>query len=224
MNTYIILDLDRTLLNTEMIGLMYEAIIRQKDARLADDLLLAKKEVESRGISFDLHDFVKKSVSHDTQVDFDKHLIEQCSQQSVLNDGATQLLGSLKQRDVAHGILTFGNPGWQKLKLEASGLDYLPALISGERHKSHLIRSWQTVNGDFVLPDELAGHEMGTSQLVSSIVLIDDKAVSFQDLPMNVTGIWYKPSDELMLSQQGEVPGSVQTVRHFDQLRLDELI
>lgn len=215
---YVILDLDRTLLDTEALNDGYQSVVRQLDSSLADALMHEKRETEDSGGTFDFHQFLHKQLSDEQVERFDEHVIEQLQSRSITNDGALELLQHLAERQIAHGILTYGSNSWQLLKLRACGLDRLPYSITSDSKKSRVIRSWQGSGGVFHLPHELVAQEMGAHDTFDALMLVDDKAVSFDDLPMNVTGVWYKPSENLLKSQQGAVPKDVITVRHLSEV------
>lgn len=221
--TYVVLDLDRTLIDTELINKTYEKIVAESSNDLSEAMNLAKQADEAAGRSFDPHLFVREALLDSVAImnDFEVELTNRLNgRDDVLNPGALELIDQLKTWGVAHGILTYGHSEWQRIKLQVSGLDRkLPSKITADKHKGAEIGSWQSDTGEFHVPVELTSHEIGAAAVYQTVVLVDDKAVSFEDLPDGVKGIWYRPSEHLLLSQQGDVPATVTVVDHLDLVK-----
>lgn len=85
-------------------------------------------------------------------------------------DEAEGLIAEINTRGIDFGIMTYGDPEYQRLKLELMGLSDVPVLVTSEPGaKASLIGSWRQDDGVFVLPDTLGGHE------VERVILVDDK-------------------------------------------------
>ncbi len=195
---YVLLDLDRTLLNTEAAMADYVALIRQHDANLSNRLYWAWRQAEDSNESFDARRFlieevVMERVPQSTVDQFDKLFsIPDQVDYSYLNDGAGELLQALDERQVPHGVLTYGSVEWQTLKLQASGLDALPHIVTQQRAKGRVLTSWMQPSGEIKLPKKLTDRykALGGGTL-SSVVLVDDKLEALVGLPDGVTGYWY---------------------------------
>ena len=86
-------------------------------------------------------------------------------------DEAEGLMAEISNRGVDFGIITYGNPKYQLLKLEFMGLSDVPVLVTSEPGaKASLIGSWrQEGSGAFAIPDALGGCE------AELVMLVDDK-------------------------------------------------
>lgn len=217
-DTYVILDLDRTMLDTELANVLYQNVVREYDADLADQLIMAKDEAERDGMSFDLHQYIGRFVSPEERERFDERFVEIAQTAPLLAPGGEDLLEWLQEREVAHGVLTYGNYTWQKLKLRASGLDRLPHMVTPDSHKAHVLRAWQAASGEFHLPPEMVRHDLGARAIFKAIFLADDKPVSFEDLPPNVYGALCKIFGKQLKSQHGMVPEGITTVERMDHI------
>lgn len=175
----------------------------------------AREETETSGGSFDtahhVFDELRRTgdtTSWDYLTDIFVHAARQ---QDMLEPGAREVLEMLDQNGASFGIMTYGGELWQRVKLEASGLKEVAYLITSSKAKGLMIAGWQQKNGQFALPLELTGKKM---IIASHITLIDDKAASFEGLPLGADGIHILPplGQEQLLSQQGARPASVQAV------------
>lgn len=126
--------------------------------------------------------------------------------QNYLLPGALNLLRFLQQNQVRHGILTYGQSDWQQTKLAVAGLAAVPTLITDRTDKGALIASWHQVSS-YQLPVELGGGQ------VERVVLIDDKAYSFEGLSADALGFYCGQDD------QAELPVNVQAVSSLSEVQ-----
>jgi hypothetical protein len=171
-----VIDLDRTLVDTDKIvemlaislnhqGYDGSALIDKiEKARLSEKDINAREAIDSLG----------KDAWESVWEDF----CNEAKKKTLVFDDAQLFLKSLKAAKVPHIILTFGiSKAWQDLKLMATGLDGVPAIVTSSREKSKIINSWKGDDGVYVPP--------GFAELsASSVVLVDDRPNAFS----NITG------------------------------------
>lgn len=117
--------------------------------------------------------------------------------QKYLLPGAAELLRFLQQQAreqaIGYGILTYGQIDWQRAKLAAAGLLTVPTMITDRTDKGALIAAWCQGKG-YQMPAELGG------QMAKQIILVDDKAYSFDGLPSEALGLYCGHDTEAKLS------------------------
>jgi len=205
---FYIVDFDRTLVDSDKLLEVFIEIANTYFAIPREQIERANEDVKQRGDSFDTAGFVRDHLhDHGRDEDWDKlekRFIHESRSLNYLLPGATELLEWLAANGKQYGILTYGNPLWQHLKLTASGFNHVHHMVLEYKEKGKLIASWQKNDGSFKLPEALGRHS------ASHIVLIDDKAVSFDGLPTAPTrGFWVLDPTRELPSQQGSVPANV---------------
>lgn len=211
--TFYVLDFDRCIGDTARFHTVLEEAIEHVTDIHPADIRKARIETELSGGSFDTAKYVmrvlestKSSVSWD---DICSEMIKRACREDMLEPHARDLLRILNERRACYGILTYGGEAWQRAKITASRLESVPYLITDMHAKGQVLASWQQPDGTFVIPPGLAGER---SLIADSLVLIDDKAASFQDIPLGVRGFHVVWSDrELLPSQAGKLPPGVIT-------------
>lgn len=175
-----------------------------------------RARTETKGESFDLLSYVKTVLSGEERVRLHESFVERTQTKDVLNNGARELLTSLRERSIPFGILTYGSYEWQLLKLRTAGLDNVPYLITEVSGKGRLLRSWVDADNYIILPKELGGY------YARSIVMIDDKVREFNDIPLDlVKGYVLRPKNGLLLpSQQGVVPKHLTVVNSLRDIQV----
>lgn len=210
------IDFDRCLTKGETFALLYMEVLDELGVIAYVDINAVKEDAESRGESFLMLTYLRDNGL------FDVHTEEQVAQifqeraqekrYRFVADDADVLFDYLRKEKVPHAIISYGENSWQELKIKAAGLEDVPHQIVSHPRKSDELRSW--LKGDSYRLPRIFGDE-----LVDEIVLIDDKAVAFDDLPPRVRGYWMRAKDgSLIPSQQGTVPDSVQIVYDFKSI------
>lgn len=207
-NTFYIVDFDRTLADSDK---LLQVFIEVTNQYIDIPLAQVKKiddDVKSKGDSFDTATFVRDKLAAQGRAgEWDKlqqQFIHESRSLNMLLPGAARLLDFFDARDDRYGILTYGNPLWQHLKLSASGFNRVPRIVTTNKHKGVLIASWLHGAGEFVLPGEFGGGE------VERIVLIDDKAASFEGFPGEPShGYQVLDYASALPAQLGYVPATV---------------
>lgn len=215
-NEFYIVDFDRTLVDTDKMTEVFIEIAEQYGAISREQIEKADADVKRQGDSFDTAGYVRDRLSAEGRSEqwdtLEKQYIHESRSLNYLLPGAAELLEWLAANGKRYGILTYGNPLWQRIKLTAAGFNHTRHIIMEQKEKGRLISSWQRPDG-FRLPQAMGGGD------ASHIILIDDKAVSFDHFPSSPSrGYWVlDPTNELP-SQKGSVPTNV--TRHYSLIEL----
>lgn len=211
---FYLLDFDRCLVDTERLFDMFVEVVTHYTSIPMSELKAADRDMKRRGDSFDTASFVRERLLELGDVivweKIVQEFIEKVGETDVLMLGARQLIDRLDSRQLHYGVLTYGNPLWQDIKLRACGLSDLPTYIAPRKEKGLLIQSWLQ-SGVFLLPKELTG------VWTKALVLVDDKAVSFDGFPsLPSRGFWVLDDTQPILpSQQGGVLSNVKRVQNL---------
>lgn len=135
---------------------------------------------------------------------------------SIIYSDASRIIDDV---EIPRLIMTYGvNPQWQYLKTAASGYAGYVHIMEHSK-KGPVIESWQNSEGYF---DFLGVTEQAESQAIyhaKKIILVDDKAVSFEDLPEACEGVYLRRPDEPLLpSQKGALPPNVSTIATLKEI------
>ncbi len=212
---FYIVDFDRTLADSDKLLEVFIEIAEDYIHIPAEQINKAHEDVKARGDSFDTASYVRDHLADVGEGEkwskLEKRYIHESRALNYLLPGASELLEWLAANGKRYGILTYGNPLWQRIKLTAAGFNHVGHIIMEHKEKGRFIRNWQQPDGLFRLPHELGGGN------VERIVMIDDKAVSFADFPTEPSvGYWVLDPAHELPSQRGEVPGNVS---RYDDLR-----
>lgn len=208
-----VVDMDRTLLDTELTFGRFATACVDENITEPGALHTAKKKMQDEGGSFDALSHLRDTlgVSEDGIDDVINAFIKTSADTDMLYPDALPFLEELDERGIPNIIVTYGGAQWQNAKLDATGLSNRFHLVTGVKQKGRLIESWRTARGYVV---DLAG-ELAVAH---KVVLVDDKAVSFGDLPSNCEGYLVERSTQLLQSQQGDVPERVKRVSGLDEI------
>lgn len=214
---FYIVDFDRTTADSDKLLEVFLSIVDQYLDLPREQIEAADADVKARGDSFDTASYVRDYLAdHDESEKWDqltKQFIHESRALNMLMPGASELLQYFDQAGLRYGVLTYGNPLWQHLKLTAAGFNHIRRIVMTTKEKGRLIASWQQPDGSFVIPHELGGGS------ASSVVMIDDKAVSFDGFPsMPSEGFWILDPARELISQQGSVPDNVTRLRNLDEM------
>ena len=210
-DTFYIVDFDRTLADSDKLLQVFIEITNQYIVLPLSQVEKIDTDVKAKGDSFDTASYVRNHLADQDQLDIwdrlQKQFIHESRALNMLLPGASELLHVLNQNQLSHGILTYGNPMWQHLKLAAAGFNHVHRIVTTNKHKGLLISSWLKEDGLFHLPQEFGG---GTTH---KIVLIDDKAASFEGFPSKPS-MGYQVLDlaTALPAQLGDVPSNVMHV------------
>lgn len=220
MNTFYVLDFDRCLGNTDAIQTLLETVITTELGVTTDTLRAARSAMEAKGQTFTtiqhVHRLIEESGSRKTWEDIRNQLIKMAPTVDLLLPYARDLLRLLDEKQLPHGIITYGvEEAWQLTKLEIAGLLDIPHLVTKIETKGELLAGWQQPDGSFIVPPALT--KQFKPFLADEIVLVDDKARSFWNIPNGVRGVHViARGGNKLPSQQGNVPPQVTDVTGID--------
>lgn len=215
-STFYIVDFDRTLADSDKLLEVFIEVTNQYIHLPLAQIEKIDADVKAKGDSFDTARFVRDHLADHDKLDvwdqLEKQFIHEARSLNMLLPGASELLDFLNEHSRAHGILTYGNPLWQHLKLAAAGFNHVPRIVTTNKHKGKLITSWQ--RGDvFHLPPEFGSREVGR------IVLVDDKAASFEGFPSEPShGYHVLDLSRALPAQLGDTPQNVTHIATLPQV------
>jgi len=180
-----ILDLDRTLLDTSKLAHHLKEIIARHDVRLAEDISKQLASHARQQKSFFIFEYIAQRVGHEKLDRLVNELNYIAPASELLLPGANERITFAKsQPGWSVGILTYGSPRDQKIKLKLAGLQMERHLVTDEPKKGSTLASWKLPSGKYKLPIEFGGHT------VDILTLDDDKLIAFDGLPDDVFGQW----------------------------------
>lgn len=206
-----VLDFDRCLADVDALSERFLDITEQVTSINRSHIEHARSEAERRGESFDQYAAIQTRVSPDEMKQIISLFISGQASEAYLMPGASALLEYVMRRsERSGGILTYGSEHWQKLKIQAAlGSRRVPYVITSHPYKSREIGSWYDVGStSFRIPFALSPEDTAADE----VILVDDKAIAFEELPEHARGYWFQ-SGELLPSQAGTVGRTVTIVR-----------
>ena len=205
---FYIVDFDRTLVDTDKLNEIFIEVAEQYGAISREQILKADADVKRTGDSFDTAGYVRDRLAAEGRGEeweaLEKQFIHESRSLNYLLPGAAELLEWLAANGRRYGILTYGNPLWQRIKLTAAGFNHTRHIIMERKEKGRFISTWHRADDTYRVPEALGGGVYG------HVVLIDDKAVSFSEFPQAAaTGYWVCDPEHELQVQKGEVPVNV---------------
>ncbi|HEU4831063.1 MAG TPA: hypothetical protein VFS65_02740 [Candidatus Saccharimonadales bacterium] len=217
--TFYVLDFDRTLGNVEAsFGLLSE---------VAHDLLVvdretlrqARSEVEASSGSFSVLEFIKEHSPsanlHALELEYARRALN--IQDELLEPGVHEFMDFLTQAKHPFCIMSFGDPVWQTLKIDAAGFRESPTLIVPTKQKGDFIAHWQDKTSDYFAIPATCFLD-GVPRQARSIVLVDDKPAAFVGLPEGARGYIVPSTRRLEVSNEGFPWSQVTSVARIDEI------
>jgi len=198
---FYIFDLDRTLFDTVKGSELLVSLIKERSEEAAAEAVSRIHDLTVVGASFSIRDLLVEIVGESVTKEVYASFESMVEGDMLLLDGARDVMAFASENSLGWGILTYGSPEGQRLKLQAIGLDGSAYMITDKRDKGELLRTWRQDNGQFVLPAAFGG------VTVDEIVFVDDRLFSFDGLPEGVVGYWIAP--ELSVMDSIEHPRAV---------------
>ena len=215
--TFYAIDFDRCLSDTQKLDDIFYEVVAEFDELNKEELIASRKAIEDQGGSFDQVAPLQQQLTSERVVAFFKAFIDKAQQHDILSDGARELMEKLSALGAPFGIVSYGEIEWQSIKIEASGVTAVPALIIDHKRKGEVIATWQQPDGSFLIPDVLTRD--GDELQVETVVLMDDKADAFIGLPETARGYWVQSiTQPLLPSQQGTVPSNVRVAHGLSEV------
>lgn len=203
-DTFYLVDLDRTLLDTATAADVMIDLIHDHSPEMATYIHDKLNELLGFGVSYSIRDAIAEKGGEEMARAIDEAFIEYGRIHNLKYEGADALLEFAAQSDKSGvGILTYGSPVGQQVKLRAAGFESIPTLVTDQKYKGKLLSEWQS-NGLYKLPEEYG------SVAVKEIVFVDDKVLSFDGVPEAVVGYWL--TQEVSLLDAVEYPENVTPV------------
>ncbi len=206
-----ILDLDRTLLDTEKLAHNLKEIINRHEPELSKAI---DKEIIRHAkdhTSFFIFEYIADHVGHEKLKDYTRELNYTAPSSELLLPGAMERIEFAKsQPNWSVGILTYGSKRDQMIKLRLVDLQLERHLITEQPEKGEMIATWLQPDGTFKLPLEFGGH------IVDTLTLDDDKLLSFKDLPHNVHGQWITHAFLGGANELQKLPDNIKMVRNLE--------
>jgi hypothetical protein len=216
-DTFYVIDFDRCLSDTDRLDeLFYELVGRYSEVDVAN-LKHLRNTAESKGGSFDQITELQKSLSPERLNEFFELFITTGMERDLMAYGARDFLIALDEKHSPYGIVSYGHPDWQSVKMKATGLAAVQNMIINHSHKGEVVATWQQSDGRFLIPASLTTTNVPIE--VKTVVLLDDKAVAFDKLPKEARGYWVQSMTRSLLpSQKGTIPTNVTVAKGFDQV------
>jgi FMN phosphatase YigB (HAD superfamily) len=214
---FFIVDFDRTLVDTDKLNEVFREVAEQYGAISKEQIIKADADVKRTGDSFDTAGYVRDRLAAEGRGDewqaLEKQYIHESRSLNYLLPGAAELLEWLAASGQRYGILTYGNPLWQRIKLTAAGFNHTHHIIMEQKEKGRFIATWRRADDSYRIPEALGGGN------ASHVVLIDDKAVSFNQFPeVAATGYWVCDPAAMLDAQRGEVGRNVERYSNLHEL------
>jgi len=206
-----ILDLDRTLLDTSKLAHHLKEIIARHDVRLAEDISKQLTRHAQQQKSFFIFEYITQRVGHEKLDRFVNELNYVAPASELLLPGANERIAFAKsQPGWSVGILTYGSPRDQKIKLKLAGLQMERHLVTDEPKKGSTLASWKLPSGKYKLPIEFGGHT------VDILTLDDDKLIAFDGLPDDVFGQWVTHASIGGAVEMQKLPPNIRAVSNLE--------
>ena len=202
-----IIDLDRTLFDTsKLITTMRGMIaIGHPEFALVMDEAIAK--CSSNGNSFFIFDFIGDNIGQTALSEYVLQLAGTLGASDLLLPGANDRIAfAASQPEWGMGILTFGSPKDQEIKLKLAGLDKHSYIVTDTPEKGAIISSWRLPNGQYQLPKAFGG------RVVDILTFDDDKRTAFDNLPEDVLGQWINKESALLERKASALPSNVHAI------------
>lgn len=221
-DTFYAIDFDRTLGDVNANFELLADFLQEHGVMDKEELAAHRHEEEARGESFSVLGYLR--AHHAGTLDYEKfargyQIVAAEHPGSLLIPGALEFLQWLEESARAYGVVSYGEPEWQALKIRAAGLAAIPSIIVETPKKSELFQTWLQPDGTFHLPSELA---RGNSELAAkNLVLIDDKLAAFENMPTGERGYWLRPWSQ-QKDADTDLPPAVEMVDGFAEIRARE--
>jgi hypothetical protein len=208
-DTLYVIDLDRCLLDTRKAQYLLESV-----ADMPGPMRVARERTEAEGGSFNTLGYLREFTDPTRFNEITRQFLERAKDKNLFEPGAVALLDAIEKRGLTYMIMTYGGLEWQTMKLDAVGLGDQPYKIIDVKGKGRVLAECYDVDRGVYVMTHIENLSEGIE--AQSVVLIDDKVRSFEDLPEKEKGIHVlpeSPEHEVSNQTEGVLPGNVRTVR-----------
>jgi hypothetical protein len=187
--TFYVVDFDRCLGNIEASFGILKEVAHELSIVDRQVFKTIREKTESTGVTFSALEYIKANYP---MVDLDiieKMYIQRARLEpdSLLETGAKDLIDFFHRTNRNFCIMSFGDNRWQSIKINGSGITGIPVVIVPKSQKGNYIKKWQDPSsGQFIIPKSCFLDNK--SKTAKEVVLIDDKAIAFKDLPIGARG------------------------------------
>jgi len=219
----LIVDLDRCLVDSRFLQERLEEAYAEVMGMGAETLRKIGHLVSESGGSFDMVTALSEMVTAEDLTRIRQKFLELTAfSDEVYEPGARDFMQYLREEAVPFFIMTYGGDEWQTWKLLAANLADVPYIILNSKDKGIYIADHYDPFARQYSFDSIENHD--GEWRTQTVVLIDDKAVSFVGLlSPGSAGYWYWPTGRPLLKSQSigqdDLPSNV-TIKHsFDEIR-----
>lgn len=215
---YWVIDFDRCLGNVDVLFEHYLDVLCDHHRIDAESIVTARRKVEASKGSFDVVSYLISNgllTDNELQLVGEGFIRRSAGDARVLMPGAQEFLRYLKLCfEGRYGVVTFGNPYWQQLKISAAGLGGMPHMVVNSPQKASYIATWYDNQAErYILPKSLLNSHSGAHQTIKEVVLVDDKPKAFDGLHAMTSGYLVTQRTE-----DSDIPMSIGRVKWVENL------
>ncbi|MEI7689922.1 MAG: hypothetical protein WCI79_03095 [Candidatus Saccharibacteria bacterium] len=217
---FFVVDFDRCIGNVDATFGLLKDVLDDLSIMSREDIQQARSQVEEQDKSFDAIEYVASSIPGVDLLLVKRRYIELAAQDqgSLLEPGAKEFIDYLKESNSKFCIMSYGNDFWQRLKIIATGFGDESVAIVGNKYKAGFIAGWKnSQTGYFDIPGSYFAD--GKGRTAREVILVDDKPIAFEGLPIGARGYLVQGSVKIHQSDVCELPPSVEQV-----VRVNEII
>ncbi|HUC96522.1 MAG TPA: hypothetical protein VMR16_02545 [Candidatus Saccharimonadales bacterium] len=219
-DTFFVVDFDRCLGNIEGSFEILKEIVHELGVVDRQTFKSMREKIESTGETFNALEYIKSHHPYVNLDDIEKLYAERAKLEpnSLLEPGSIDFINFLKNTNRNFCIMSFGDKGWQTIKIRSSGIGNVPTVVVPKSQKSKYIRDWlDSSTNSFQIPGECFSDRM--PRRAKEVVLIDDKTVAFSGLPEGARGYFVSGSSSKHTNNDTtKLPVSVKIISHVDEI------
>lgn len=182
-----VIDFDRTLFDTSKFALLVTAELETLQPGIGKKLDEQFEAAYKDRQTFFVFREIRKMIGIDGLEALVAKAVDKVGIESLFMPGARERIAFANQigtQTPAWGILTYGDPEDQYMKLRIAGFQDVPTILLDTPDKSKVIATWKNQNQTFTLPAEFGGGQ------VDIVTLEDDKLRAFDGGVEGIVGVW----------------------------------
>lgn len=199
---------------------LFAEAVALEDPDLSGLMRQEQEKAEAQAGSFDMWGYLEGhvDVTQDRLDEFESQfrgLAEQRGREALLYADSEDFLTTMATKGLKFFIMTYGGQKWQTMKLEASGVaGKYPYIVAAQEQKGVTIDGWRQSDSGMYVCTGITGTQGEEIRLEGDrIVLLDDKAKSFYNLPAEDARAYgyhlLREGEVIKESQKGAVPNNV---------------